>query len=155
MRDYQLARSEPLRLGEVIGVSQTAVKGVYKMLPYNQALKPFSRDLRTNMTDAEQLLWSRLRRKQILSVSFYRQKPIAGYIVDFYCAAARLVIELDGSQHYEKIAQAQDKERDKLMAALGLQVLRFDNRQVLLETEAVMQVIFATVGERVNGGNSL
>ena len=125
------------------------------MLPYNQALKPFSRDLRTNMTDAEQLLWSRLRRKQILSVSFYRQKPIAGYIVDFYCAAARLVIELDGSQHYEKIAQAQDKERDKLMAALGLQVLRFDNRQVLLETEAVMQVIFATVGERVNGGNSL
>lgn len=125
------------------------------MLPYNQALKPFSRDLRTNMTDAEQLLWSRLRRKQILGVPFYRQKPIAGYIADFYCAAAHLAIELDGSQHYEKIAQAQDKERDKLMAALGLQVLRFDNRQVLLETEAVMQVIFATVEERVNGGNSL
>ena len=80
------------------------------MQAYNPALKPFSRDLRNSMTDAEQLLWSRLRRKQILGVQFYRQKPLANYIVDFYCAAANVVIELDGSQHYEPEHRAKDAE---------------------------------------------
>lgn len=65
------------------------------MQPYKSTLKLFARNLRNNMTDAEQLLWSKLRRKQILGVQFYRQKPLANYIVDFYCAAANLVIELD------------------------------------------------------------
>lgn len=64
------------------------------MKEYKKSLKKFSRELRNNLTDAEQLLWFRLRRKQILNLQFYRQKPIAGYIVDFYCAAVNLVIEL-------------------------------------------------------------
>jgi len=115
------------------------------MKPYNPVLKPFSRNLRTNMTDAEQLLWSKLRRKQILGLQFYRQKPIANYIVDFYCAAANLVIELDGSQHFEPDHQASDAERDRVLEAMGIQVLRFDNRQVLTETDAVMSVIFSAV----------
>ena len=70
------------------------------MQPYNKNLKQPSRDLRNNMTDAEQLLWQRLRRKQILGLQFYRQKPILNFIVDFYCPAASLVIECDGGQHY-------------------------------------------------------
>ena len=75
------------------------------MQPYKPTLKPLARNLRGNMTDAEQRLWSKLRRKQILGVQFYRQKPLANYIVDFYCAAANLVIELDGSQHLSRITR--------------------------------------------------
>jgi len=66
------------------------------MLPYNKPLKSNSRVLRANMTDAEQKLWYRLRRKQINGWQVYRQKPIGPYIVDFYCPATGLVIELDG-----------------------------------------------------------
>ena len=70
------------------------------MKPYNKNLKLPSRDLRSNMTDVEQLLWSRLRRKQILGLQFYRQKSLLNYIVDFYCPAVNLVIECDSGQHY-------------------------------------------------------
>jgi len=119
------------------------------MKPYNPVLKPFSRNLRSNMTDAEQLLWSKLRRKQILGLQFYRQKPLANYIVDFYCAAANLVIELDGSQHFEPDHQARDAERDRVLESMGIMVLRFDNRQVLTELDAVMSVVFNTVEKQI------
>lgn len=69
------------------------------MKPYNKNLKQPSRDLRSNMTNAEQLLWQRIRRKQILELQIYRQKPILNFIVDFYCPKAHLVIECDGCQH--------------------------------------------------------
>ncbi len=116
---------------------------------YDPTLKENSRSLRTNMTDAEQVLWQRIRRKQIQNVQFYRQKPLLTFIVDFYCPAAKLVIELDGSQHFEAEHQAKDQARDAALAGLGLHVLRFDNRQVLLETDAVLAVIDAVVSERV------
>jgi very-short-patch-repair endonuclease len=66
------------------------------MLNYNKTLKEFSRNLRHNMTDAERLLWSKIRGKQLKGYQFYRQKPIGNYIVDFYCPKANIVIELDG-----------------------------------------------------------
>ncbi|MDO8437200.1 MAG: endonuclease domain-containing protein [Nitrosomonadaceae bacterium] len=116
---------------------------------YNSKLKRLSRTLRTNLTDAEQVLWQHIRRKQIQGVQFYRQKPLLAFIVDFYCPAAKLVIELDGSQHYEEEHQTKDQARDDTLAELGLQVLRFDNRQVLLEIDAVLAVIDATVKKRV------
>ncbi|MFC7418567.1 endonuclease domain-containing protein [Iodobacter arcticus] len=122
------------------------------MQPYKSGLKPFSQDLRKQMTNAEQLLWSRLRRKQVLGVQFYRQKPLASFIVDFYCAAASLVIELDGSQHFEAVHQVNDKKRDQGLAAMGLLVLRFDNRQVLQEFDEVMQVIFDVVERQIPPG---
>lgn len=100
------------------------------------------------MTDAEQLLWHRLRRKQIQGVQFYRQKPLLSFVVDFYCPAAKLVVELDGGQHFEAEHQAKDQGRDAALAGLGLRVLRFDNRQVLLETAAVLAMIDAVVRER-------
>lgn len=111
------------------------------MQPYNPHLKPLARQLRSAMTEAEQRLWDRLRRKQVLGVQFYRQKPLAGYIADFYCAAANLVIELDGSQHLDANAQDYDEQRTQELNALGLKVLRFDNRQVLTEMDGVMLVI--------------
>jgi very-short-patch-repair endonuclease len=120
------------------------------MQPYNLNLKTPSRILRTNMTDAEQVLWRHLRRKQIHNVQFYRQKPILSFIVDFYSAAAKLVIELDGSQHYEESHQADDQLRDTALVQLGLKVLRFDNRQVLTETAAVLEVIHEEVRVRMN-----
>lgn len=116
---------------------------------YNPKLKEHSRTLRTNMTDAEQVLWQHIRRKQIQGVQFYRQKPLLAFIVDFYCPAAKLVIELDGSQHFEEEHRAKDQARDAVLTGLGLQVLRFDNRQVLLERDAVLNVINEKVKERM------
>ncbi|MFW2078726.1 endonuclease domain-containing protein [Acinetobacter sp. ULE_I010] len=112
------------------------------MKPYNKNLKQPARDLRNNMTDAELLLWSKLRRKQILGLQFYRQKPLLNFIVDFYCASASLVIECDGSQHYTNEGLEADCIRDEALAQLGLKVLRFDNRQVLGDIDAVIEVIY-------------
>lgn len=118
------------------------------MDPYRKILKEPARLLRSNMTDAEEVLWHRIRRKQIQGVQFYRQKPLLAFIVDFYCPVAKLVIELDGSQHFEEVHQAKDQARDDALAKIGLRVLRFDNRQALLETDAVLVVIDEAVRER-------
>ena len=119
------------------------------MKPYNKNLKLPSRDLRNNMTDAEQLLWRKLRRKQILGLQFYRQKPILNFIVDFYCPAANLVIECDGGQHYTAEGLEADRVRDEALAELGLTVLRFDNRQVLTAIDAVVEKIYCVVEQRL------
>lgn len=119
------------------------------MLPYGQNLKNPSRELRGSMTDAEQLLWSRVRRKQILGVQFYRQKSIGPFIVDFHAPAAGLVIEVDGGQHHEDEHRRRDAERDAALATLGLMVLRYDNLQVLKELDAVVEHIYLVVQERI------
>ena len=119
------------------------------MQPYNKNLKQPSRDLRNNMTDAEQLLWQRLRRKQILGLQFYRQKPILNFIVDFYCPAANLVIECDGGQHYTAEGLEADRARDQALAQLGLNMLRFDNRQILTEIDGVVEKIYCVVEQRL------
>lgn len=93
------------------------------------------------MTDAEMKLWARLRRKQIDNVQFYRQRPIDRYIVDFYAPKVGLVIEVDGGQHFLPEELRRDALRDQTLKALGLSVLRFDNLQVLKETDAVVEVI--------------
>jgi len=119
------------------------------MLEYNATLKEPSRNLRSNMTEAEQLLWARLRRKQLQGIQFYRQKPIGNFVVDFYAPAADLVIEVDGSQHLEAEHRVRDELRDEFLAELGLTVLRFDNRQVLCEPDAVVEKIFQWMNSRV------
>lgn len=101
------------------------------------------------MTDAERRLWSNLRARQVLGLQFYRQKPIGSFIVDFYCAAAKLVIEVDGGQHFDDVNAASDRVRDAALAALGLTVLRFDNLQVLKETDAVLSIIHQHVATRI------
>ena len=111
------------------------------MRTYSKNLKLPSRDLRGNMTDAELVLWSRLRRKQLHGVQFYRQKPLGPYILDFFAPGAGLVVEVDGSQHLKPNHLERDRQRDQCLAEEGLRVLRFDNRDVLLETDAVLEQI--------------
>jgi len=119
------------------------------MLNYDAKLKPKARTLRSNMTDAEQRLWTRVRRKQILDVQFYRQKPLGGYIVDFYAPKASLVIELDGGQHFEAEQQDYDPRRTEFLQQQGLMVLRFTNLDVLQNIDGVMEKIFVVVRERL------
>ncbi len=101
------------------------------MLKYDRKLKQNARHLRSNMTDSEQRLWSRLRWKQILGVHFYRQKPIGKYVVDFYAAKAKVGVEVDGSQHLGGSQQDYDLGRDAYLRDQGLCVLRFTNLEVL------------------------
>ena len=112
------------------------------MLQYNKGLKQYSRELRKNMTDAEKLLWSKIRGKQINGLQFYRQKIIGNYIVDFYCPKAKLIIELDGSQHYSHEGKEKDKIRDDYMGRNGLKVLRFSDRDVFENINGVTEKIW-------------
>ena len=97
-----------------------------------------ARQLRKNMTDAERLLWSKLRGKQ-LGFKFKRQVPVGNYIVDFLCPSKKLVIEVDGSQH---IKSDYDSKRDKYLRSKGYAVLRFWDNEVFKETDAVLQRIW-------------
>lgn len=115
------------------------------MLYYNQKNKIRSRHLRSNQTDAEMLLWSRIRRKQINNIQFYRQRLLGNFIVDFYAPSVKLVIEVDGGQHFEEINIERDKKRDTYLKLLNLKVLRFDNLQVLQSIDDVLEVIFREI----------
>jgi very-short-patch-repair endonuclease len=98
-------------------------------------------------TDSEQALWSHLRRKQLLGIQFYRQKPIGNYVIGFYKSEAGGGSR--GSQHLDADHAEKDMERDCYLTGQGLIVLRFNNLQVLQELDAVMEVIFQSVTERV------
>jgi len=113
------------------------------MLSYNKSLKQISRNLRRNMTDAETLLWSKLRGKQLKRYQFYRQKIIGNYIVDFYCPKSKLVIEVDGGQHYSAEGKEKDKRRDDYMTREEITVLRFSDREVLGNLDAVLEKIWS------------
>ena len=108
------------------------------MLHYNRNLKQRSRELRENMTDAERRLWAKIRLKQLRGCQFYRQKPIGDYIVDFFCPRAKLVVEVDGSQHVSDEISEYDRIRDEYMSSLGLRVLRFTNTDVLKDVGGVI-----------------
>ncbi|OXM99599.1 endonuclease domain-containing protein [Bifidobacterium vansinderenii] len=94
----------------------------------NPALRAYAQKLRRNMTAEERRLWNGFLRSLPFTVN--RQKVIGNFIVDFYCARARLVIELDGSQHYRKTGKAADHARDAFLNSLGLTVLRYSNLDI-------------------------
>ena len=120
------------------------------MLRYGPRLKLNRRQLRKNMTESEQVLWERLRKKQILGVQFYRQKPIGNYIVDFFAPKAKLVVEVDGSQHMKAPEALKDRHRDEYLTHHGLLVLRFNDLELVKETDGVMEVIFQRMAERLS-----
>ena len=97
--------------------------------------------MRQNPTPAEAVLWKRLRRKQIRGLHFRRQHPINRFIVDFFCPAARLVIEIDGSVHNDPGQREYDQDRQQFLEQAGFKVLRFTNEQTLRETDAVIEAI--------------
>ncbi|MFQ5442658.1 MAG: endonuclease domain-containing protein [Thermodesulfobacteriota bacterium] len=115
------------------------------MLPCNSDLKEYARILRKNMTEAERLLWSKVRGKQIKGFRFHRQKIIGDFIVDFYCHIGRLVIEVDGGQHYTEDGQSIDALRDGFLKRQGLKVLRFSNRDVLKSVDGVLEKIYESL----------
>ena len=115
-------------------------------LTKNDALLPNARRLRREMTPQERKLWYLFLRQY--PVKFYKQRIIESYIVDFYCASVRLVIELDGSQHYEDDAREKDLLRDAELERLGLFVLRFSNREIEREFPAVCEKIDQTIKAR-------
>ncbi len=115
------------------------------MLLYNPRLKKYSQELRKNMTDAERLLWSRVRGKQLKGFQVYRQRIIGNYIVDFYCPKAKLVIEIDGGQHYTDKGIEKDRIRDGYLIEQGLKVLRFSDKEVLRDTDYVLAIIFEKI----------
>ena len=97
--------------------------------------------MRRYPTPAEALLWKRLRKRQVKDFRFRRQHPIVRFIVDFYCAESKLVVEVDGSVHDEHGHDEYDADRQQFLEALGLRVLRFTNDEVVGDTDVVVDVI--------------
>ena len=108
-----------------------------------------ARRLRREMTPHERKLWYLFLRKY--PVKIYKQRIIGRFIVDFYCASARLVIEVDGSQHYESRGMACDEERSAFLSAMGLAVLRFSNREIDRNFRGVCEQIDITIHNRLQG----
>jgi very-short-patch-repair endonuclease len=115
------------------------------VLPYNKGIKNLARALRHNLTEAESHLWLRLRERQVKNCQFYRERIICNYIVDFYCPEAKLVIEIDGCQHYSEPGMGKDAMRDLHLADLGLKVLRFSAREVFENTAGVLERIYESL----------
>jgi very-short-patch-repair endonuclease len=109
-------------------------------------LRSNARVLRKNSTDAERILWSELRDHRLNGASFRRQVPIATYIADFVCHAAKLVIELDGGQHFSDAQEAADARRSAIIEAKGFRVLRFSNHDVMTNRVGVLETIATAIG---------
>ena len=118
------------------------------MLPYKHNLITLARNLRKNATRHENHLWYDFLRKY--PVSFRRQRPIGGFIVDFYCKDAKIIIELDGSQHFEEKGISKDEKRTKTLENLGLTVLRFSNNDIDKEFDGVCAAIDEYVKKAIN-----
>ena len=97
-----------------------------------------ARDLRRHLTRAETYLWSALRRKQLGGLKFRRQHPLGPYIVDFFCVAARLAVELDGGVHRDESSQDHDARRDQWIERQGIRILRIPNQLILEDIEEAL-----------------
>ena len=116
-------------------------------IPKDNNLLSNARRLRREMTPQERRLWYQFLRTY--PVKFYKQRIIGPYIVDFYCASARLVIEVDGSQHYEAVGIRQDAERTQYLQSLGLQVIRYSNADINQRFRSVCEDIHNSIRKRV------
>lgn len=99
------------------------------------------KELRHAIPESEIILWSRLKGKQLAGEKFRRQFGIGRYVVDFYCADARLVVEIDGDSHFTNEAEAYDRIRDDYLRSLGLRVVRFTNRDIRTKLILVLDTI--------------
>lgn len=117
------------------------------ILHYNKDHKRLASNLRNESTRSEIRLWKYLKGKQ-LGVRFIRQKPIGNYILDFYCKELQLGIELDGlSHHFEEIME-KDAEKERYLRSLGINLLRFEDNEVMGDIDNVMAVLMDYVRER-------
>ena len=105
---------------------------------------PVRKSLRNNMPLAEQLLWAKLKNKQIKGYKFRRQHSIGKFVVDFYCPGAGLAIELDGDSHFESAsAEKFDLQRQKFIKSLGIKVIRFSNNEIYQNLGGALEIIEA------------
>jgi very-short-patch-repair endonuclease len=118
-------------------------------------VRAHARNLRNASTDAERLLWHHLRSRHLAGYKFRRQHPLGRFIADSACIEAMLIVELDGGQHFELAAAEVDRQRTSALEQLGFLVLRFDNRQMLLDTEVVLSVIHERLSLRCPHPNPL
>ena len=123
------------------------------MMERNKGLTGISQALRRNMTKEENLLWHNFLKKY--SLQFRRQYVIGSYIVDFYCHKAKIVVELDGSQHYEPEEMKKDAVRTKYLESQGLCVLRFTNTEVLQQFQSVCEKIDMEAKKRFPRGEAV
>ena len=112
---------------------------VVKGQKINQAKLERAKEFRRNMTEAEKLLWNQLRRNQLGGFHFRRQQLIEGFIVDFYCDKAKLIVEVDGEIH--NIVSQRDEERDSLLRIKGLRILRIRNAEIQTNISVVLNRI--------------
>jgi very-short-patch-repair endonuclease len=110
-------------------------------IPRDRRLTSFARSMRQQPTDAEIMLWKILRFKAVSGYRFRRQRPVAGYILDFYCPSRRLAVELDGGQHTDEIHAEYDRARTERLNKMGVKVLRFSNHDVLRHPQVVAEEI--------------
>ena len=108
--------------------------------------------MRARLTPAELLLWRRLRGRQLMGLKFRRQAPMGPYILDFFCPAARLAVEIDGGGHARRAGIAADDRRDRWLEAQGIITLRFTNETILSDAALVCDAILAEAGPRLPGG---
>ena len=107
------------------------------------------RRLRNDMPAAEAVVWSRLRRKQVCGCKFRRQYSVGSYVLDFYCPALKLAVEIDGDSHFAADANDYDQQRQAFIESFGIRFLRFTNKQVYGNLEGVLQTIYwVAQGER-------
>jgi very-short-patch-repair endonuclease len=109
--------------------------------------KALRRSLRGEIPSAESVLWSKLRRRQLLGYKFRRQYSVGPYVVDFYCAEARLAIEVDGDSHFQLGAQTRDQDRERLIKSFGIDFLRFRSIEVFEQLTEVLEAIARRVME--------
>ena len=100
-----------------------------------------ARAFRQELTPAEQALWERLRDRRLQGLKFRRQHPLHGFVLDFYCPTANLVIEVDGAVHADPVQRQRDVERSQQLTARGLRVLRVSNQQALTDIEPTLRAI--------------
>ncbi len=126
-----------------------------KILPYNPKLKDLARKLRKNMTFSEVKMWQLLKQGKIMGYDFDRQKPIANYIVDFFCKDLQLAVEIDGITHEEERAIVKDAARQKELEAMGVNFIRIDAMLVINKEIAALKEIerWIEAFEKINGVN--
>ncbi|MBQ2781167.1 MAG: endonuclease domain-containing protein [Clostridia bacterium] len=114
------------------------------MFPYNKSLVSSARHLRKNMTPEEKILWYQFLKS--LPITVHRQHNLGNYIVDFYIAQKKLVIEIDGEQHFSTEHQQKDRQRDAHLTSLGISVLRYSNKDIRTNFDGVAQDILRHLG---------
>ena len=116
----------------------------------NKELVKRARELRSNMTKAEIILWSRIRSKKINGYKFRRQQPLLDYIVDFYCDELNLIIEVDGEIHYFSERKSYDLKRDNLLKINGYHIIRLSNLEVETELNSTIAKITSFITKNLS-----